>query len=160
MDERIVRPIFPEEFEEAIELSWKTFEQFQAPDYSPEGIKSFLNFIYDPQLKQRHLLGEHKMWGCFIDDKLVGVIAMREPCHINLLFVDSHHHDQKIGRDLVKTVLKYAKEIGAEKVTLHSASYALDFYRHMGFVDTDCEQTVDGIIFTPMQYVFSEHPED
>ncbi len=160
MDNRTVRPIFPEEFEEAIELSWKTFEQFQAPDYTQEGIKSFLNFIYDPQLKQHYLLGEHKIWGCFMEEKLVGVIAVREPCHISLLFVDSGYHDQKIGRDLVDTVLQYAKETGMEKVTLHSAPYALDFYRHMGFVDTDCEQTVDGVIFTPMQYVFADHTEE
>lgn len=32
---------------DAIELIWSTFLQFEAPDYSKEGIQSFKDFIND-----------------------------------------------------------------------------------------------------------------
>ena len=35
------------EIQRALELIWETFLQFEAPDYSEEGIKSFKNFIDD-----------------------------------------------------------------------------------------------------------------
>ncbi|HIZ80430.1 MAG TPA: GNAT family N-acetyltransferase [Candidatus Lachnoclostridium stercorigallinarum] len=35
------------EIQKALELIWETFLQFEAPDYSEEGIKSFKDFIDD-----------------------------------------------------------------------------------------------------------------
>ena len=36
--------------------------------------------------------------------------------------------------------------------TVNSSPYAVEIYRHLGFVPTDDEQSVDGLRFTPMQY--------
>ena len=37
----------------AINLIWKTFLQFEAPEYSVEGVQSFKNFIEDKELRQK-----------------------------------------------------------------------------------------------------------
>ena len=37
-------------------------------------------------------------------------------------------------------------------ITLNSSSYGVTFYHALGFTDTDKEQTVNGIWFTPMKY--------
>ena len=36
--------------------------------------------------------------------------------------------------------------------TVHSSPYAVEVYRHLGFVATDAEQTVSGLRFTPMRF--------
>ena len=42
-----IRTIDNEQTADAVELIWTTFLQFEAPDYSDEGIQSFRNFIED-----------------------------------------------------------------------------------------------------------------
>lgn len=37
------------QMEEAVKLIWETFLQFEAPEYSEQGIASFRTFIEDPQ---------------------------------------------------------------------------------------------------------------
>ena len=36
--------------------------------------------------------------------------------------------------------------------TIHSSPYAVEIYRHLGFVPMDTEQTADGIRYTPMRF--------
>ena len=50
----------------------------------------------------------------------------------------------------------YARQV----FTVHSSPYAVEVYRHLGFVPTDEEQTVDGLRFTPMQYSANTDEED
>ena len=38
--------------------------------------------------------------------------------------------------------------------------YAVEIYRHLGFVPTDDEQSVDGLRFTPMQYSSKQEKAD
>jgi len=42
-----IRKIGNEQIPDAIALIWTTFSQFEAPDYSDEGVQSFRNFIED-----------------------------------------------------------------------------------------------------------------
>jgi predicted GNAT family N-acyltransferase len=63
--------------------------------------------------------------------------------------VDGKYHRQGIGTKLFKTVLQ---EYPDQVITLNSSPYGLPFYHALGFVDTDKEQMVNGIRFTPMKY--------
>ena len=36
--------------------------------------------------------------------------------------------------------------------TVHSSPYAVEIYRHLGFVPTDSEQLTDGLRYTPMKF--------
>lgn len=38
------------------------------------------------------------------------------------------------------------------EITVNSSPYAVKIYKHLGFVPTAEEQTVNGIRFTPMKY--------
>lgn len=55
---------------DAIELIWSTFLQFEAPDYSKEGIQSFKDFIND-----KKILKTLEFWGAYDNNELKGVIA-------------------------------------------------------------------------------------
>ena len=132
----------------AMDLVWRVFSGFEAPDYSDEGVAEFKRYIDEgPQDEQLRL------WGCFIGDDIVGVIAVRPPCHISLLFVDKAHHRRGIARSLFSTVLSEKQIIsGHDAVTVNSSPYAVEAYQHLGFVATDTEQLKNGIRYYPMRY--------
>lgn len=139
----------------ALDLVWKVFLEFEAPEYSDEGIQEFKNFIALNSIKNKITNKEFYLWGCFDGDKIIGVLATRQPCHISLLFVDKEHHRQGIAKALYKTALKhYQNNSNYVDITVNSSPYALEAYRKLGFVGTDTEQTVNGIRFIPMKHIF------
>ena len=88
-------------------------------------------------------------YGAFDGDALVGVLSMREPQHISGFFVDAAYHRRGIGRRLLEAMRRdYTRQV----FTVNSSPYAVEVYRHLEFVPTSGEQTVDGLRFTPMQY--------
>ena len=139
-----VRRLTSKEIPQALELCWRIFLEFEAPDYSPEGIAAFQASLDDKERnRQMHF------YGAFDGDTLVGVLSMRAPQHIGGFFVDSSYHRRGIGKNLFEAMRRdYAHQV----FTVHSSPYAVEVYRHLGFVPTDKEQTVDGLRFTPMQY--------
>ena len=54
----------------AIDLIWATFIQFEAPDYSEEGIQSFKDFI-----ENREMIKTLEFWGAY-DDKNGNISAV------------------------------------------------------------------------------------
>lgn len=141
----------------ALELVWRVFEEFEAPEYSQEGIEEFRGFIDLEAMEQRIVKKELFMWGCFKGERIIGVIATRLPCHITLLFVDKECHRRGIARRLYGAVLDFYKSSSQHKeMTVNSSPYAVRAYRKLGFVDVDTEQIVNGIRFIPMKHVFRE----
>ena len=78
------RPIYREEFQTALNLAWRTFLQFEAADYEEEGIRSFYRFINDPILPRAFKLGEYRVWGAFVCNRMVGMISARSKNYIYL----------------------------------------------------------------------------
>ena len=129
----------------AIDLIWTTFMQFEAPDYSEEGIQSFRDFI-----EKKEIANTLEFWGAYDDDELKGVIATREERkHICCFFVKAQYHRQGIGRKLWEYLLENNPN---EIITVNSSPYAVPIYHKLGFVDTDAEQLSDGIRYTPMRF--------
>ena len=139
-----VRRLPADEIQDACRLMWKAFLQYEAPEYSQEGIAHFRASLED-QERIRKLT----FYGAFDGDKLVGTLCMRAPQHIGGFFVDPAYHRRGIGRRLFEAMrCDYARQV----FTVHSSPFGVEVYRHLGFVPTDKEQTVDGLRFTPMQY--------
>ena len=139
-----VRRLTREEIPVALELCWRVFLEFEAPEYSPEGIAAFRASLDNPQRNR-----QMDFYGAFDGETLVGVLCMRAPQHIAGLFVDAAYHRRGIGRKLFEAMRRdYAQQV----FTVNSSPYAVEVYRHLGFVPTDDEQSVDGLRFTPMQY--------
>lgn len=145
-----IREALSEEWEEAMELVWNTFLKFEAAAYGAEGTENFLKFISGEELFQMFLNGDYKVCVAVKDKKIVGVGAMRSHNHVSLLFVDSKMHKSGIGRKLLKFMQETFLRNGTVAMSVNAAPYALEFYKKVGFVETDVEQHVDGIIFYPM----------
>ena len=142
-----IRKINKEEMNEALDLVWRVFLEFEAPDYTEEGIKEFKRSIDDEEW-----VNKREFYGAFNeDDKLLGVIATKDITHIALFFVEGEYHKQGIGRKLYGKVKLLNKE---GYFTVNSSPYAHEIYKHLGFIDTDTEQCINGLKFYPMKIVF------
>lgn len=133
---------------EALKLVLDVFMQYEAPDYIQEGIEAFKSFIGDEDS-----INGLEMYGAYENDIVVGVIATRNNgTHISLFFVDGRYHKQGIGRKLFEKTLSRCT---SDTMTVNSSPYAVKVYCKLGFTETNSEQLVDGIRFTPMKHVKS-----
>lgn len=147
-----IRPAYRNEWEDAMALAWKTFMQFEAQDYTKEGIKSFQNFISDNFLYRMFIMGGYQLFGAYDGNQIIGIISLRNETHISLLFVDAAYHKQGIGRALIQYISQYLlMEMGRNYLTVNAAPYAIGFYHRCGFQDMGSEETNDGIRYTPMK---------
>ena len=140
----LIRKIRQKEIERALLLVWQVFQEYEAPDYTKEGMQEFYKSIHDEKY-----LSNLDWYGAFVEEELVGVIATRnEGTHIALFFVDGKYHRQGIGKRLFQTV---QIKCGSDKMTVNSSPYAVPVYHKLGFQDTNAEQTINGLRFTPME---------
>lgn len=140
------------EIKEALGLVWEVFLEFEAPEYASEGIEEFKAFIEYDSVLERMSLGILNFWGCYSKDELVGVLATKFTGHICLLFVKKQYHRQGIARHLFETLRSLYYPMNVKEITVNSSPYAVEFYRRLGFKETDSEQVLNGIRFTPMSY--------
>ena len=129
---------------DALELCWKVFLEFEAPDYTQEGVDEFHRFI-DGEWKQFGL----DFYTAVHDDRIVGVLAIRPLNHISLFFVERQWQGKGIGRMLFESMKASTKAV---LFTVNAAPYAFGIYENLGFAPTGNEKTVKGISFIPMTY--------
>lgn len=135
---------------EAASLIKEVFMEFNAPDYSNEGVKSFIDFV-DNEETARLL----EYFGAYEENVIKGVIAvMKTENHICCFFVKADSHGKGIARQLWEH-LKDSRGKGI--FTVNSSPYAVPIYRKLGFEATGKEQIQDGIRFTPMKWDGGSH---
>lgn len=137
--------------ESALSLIWNVFNEFESSDYLEEGIKTFKDFIEYNNIKEMMEKGILRIWGCYDDEKIIGVLAAKNINHISMLFVDKEYHRKGIARKLLETLILVCKSVDKEEITVNSSPYAVSIYHKLGFADKGTEQTIDGIRFTPMK---------
>lgn len=142
-----IRQVEPRGLAEALDLVWQVFLAFDAPDFSPEGVAEFKDFIEPGRVAGRLEGGEMRLWGSYQGDALAGVLAA-ESGHINLLFVAPAHHRQGVARGLLARLLEVCPAPG--RLTVNASPYAVEAYRRMGFEASGPRQTKNGISFIPM----------
>lgn len=150
-----IRPLQKKDLKDALDLVWQVFQEFEVPDYAPEGVETFKEFIAYDSIVEKYENKELLFWGCFIEEGLTGVIALRDVSHICLLFVEKEYHRQGIARRLFNAALEHCKNNEQVKhITVNASPYGVEAYRRLGFKDQSAEQTLNGIRFTPMEYLF------
>ena len=138
-----IRKILKEEMKYALDLVWKVFLEYEAPDYTTEGIEEFKRSIDDT-----NWVNAREFYGAFDKEQLLGVIAIHDISHIALFFVDGKYQGQGIGRELYN---KAESLNNKGYFTVNSSPYAHNIYKHLGFIDTDIEQCINGLRFYPMK---------
>lgn len=138
----------------AMELVHRVFMEFEAPEYSEDGIKEFEKFIEFNSVIKMMDNGELSILGAKDHGVLKGIVANRGN-HISLLFVDKEYHRKGIARELFHVLVEELKGKGSKDITVNSSPYAVDIYRKLGFNAKDTEQVFNGIRFTPMIYILN-----
>lgn len=141
----------PGEETEISGLIVSVFSEFVAPLYTPEGIEEFSRYIGPDDLRER-FLSNHFTLVATTDERIVGVIEVRDENHICLFFVDGDSQNRGIGRTLLEQALAMCRENSPaiSTVSVNSSPNSVAVYERLGFVPTGPEQTKNGITSVPM----------
>ena len=150
----MVRRLECTDLPEAALLVRRVFDAYVAPEYPPEGVRTFYEFL--DQFASTYPLEMGPVFGYVREGELVGVLAVRGADHISLLFVSPEHHRAGVARALFKELKKIADTAGAAAITVNASRYGLPAYEKLGFVAEGEERMQNGILFTPMRY--NMHP--
>jgi len=150
MSDITIRPLEKDEYNAALNLVLHVFMRFQSDSFTPEGVDTFRRFVDPVHMLPLIECGIMFFRGAFDEGRLVGVIATRGFPHISLLFVNPSDHRRGIATLLVQDIVSIAKEKAFTAVSVNASSYAIPFYRRLGFVSLDTEKVENGIRFTPM----------
>lgn len=138
-----------DKLDEALKLALDVFMEFDAPLLSQEGAEEFKRFL--DTVQQRLAGNKMKLWACSCEGKIIGVLGVRPPCHINMLFVDGAHHRKGAARAMFDKIVEYHTGQSCNEVTVNSSPYAAEVYRKLGFVETGAEELRSGIRSIPMK---------
>jgi GNAT superfamily N-acetyltransferase len=144
-------PMQPGQEAAVCELILRVFDQFVAPGCTAEGEAEFRRYVEPEALAERAQAG-HLVLVAVAGDEIVGAIEMRGCEHLSLLFVDPRYHGRGIGRALWTQALERCRQLkpDLQRISVNSSTYAVPFYRALGFRPDGPEQVRDGIRFVPM----------
>jgi predicted GNAT family N-acyltransferase len=123
-----------------------------APTYSDQGNHEFYKYI-DLEAIDKRFNVDHWMLKALDDGKLVGIMEIRKNEHLSMLFVDSDHQRQGMGRKLLTAAISKIKAENPDQTTIttHSTPNAVPAYERLGFIRMSEEQNVNGIRFVTME---------
>lgn len=142
-------------------------ERFLLADFSSQGqallCDSFQAYAIADYLQQgldyRLAFAQHGA-----EAELVGVIALKRPCHLYHLFVAPNWHGQGIARQLLAelwpTVLSWAQQAQQQELTVNSSLYAVPVYLRWGFVPDSPPRERNGVIDQPMRLQVEDYQPD
>jgi GNAT superfamily N-acetyltransferase len=132
----------------------EVFDEFVAPDYPESGNKFFYDYIQPKNIRKRIKEENNLIFTCKSDQKIVGVLGIRDKYHISLLFVDKTFHGRGIGGKLIRHYIAGILEPGIHELTVHASPYSTGIYERLGFSrETDWKEA-NGIRYLPMRKSF------
>ncbi|MFD0860659.1 GNAT family N-acetyltransferase [Sungkyunkwania multivorans] len=145
-------------FDEMHQLVQESFLLHVAPQYSKEGIDTFLALIQEDNLKERAEENTSLFITARHHNVIIGVLELRQHSHITLLFVKDDYRGKGVAFSLLESAIKRCKNVypDMKRLTLNASPNSLHIYKRMGFVETADQQQNNGVIYTPMKYVFSD----
>lgn len=138
---------------QALDLVWETFSSQIAPLCTADGIDDFWSAIDYEYLLHQIGDGVIRMWGALDGERLIGVCAVRELCHIQLLFVAQEEQYQGAGTILLKKALIDCKQLNPQihRVTVNAMGDSDSFFTRLGFLPCGAAEEDGGIPCTPME---------
>ena len=136
---------------EVSNLVARSFNEFVAPDFPDEGIDEFFSYS-NPRALQKRTEGSHFVLVAESEGVIAGMIEIREMRHISMLFVDKAFHRIGIGNELFNAALEKieSEDRPPEMLTVNSSRFAVPFYERLGFVRSEEEKIIHGVIHIPM----------
>ena len=130
------------------------FDEFVGKDYSVEGKNTFKDYIKPENIIKRFIDKSSIFFTAKSDNKIIGMMEIKNKDHISLFFVQKEFHGKGIGKYLFRHYLKKTQEenFGIKTITVNSSFYAEKIYSKLGFKKTNGIQEKEGIKYIPMEY--------
>ncbi|MDE2026045.1 MAG: GNAT family N-acetyltransferase [Patescibacteria group bacterium] len=144
-----------EDINEIFHLVIRVFNKFVAPNYIPEGNEEFYKYLDKTDISKR-LTQNHFILLCKHDEKIVGLIEIRNFNHISLLFVLETYQGKGIAKELLKKAIEICKSHNPKlkEISTNASPNSVEIYQKLGFTIMKDEQVISGIRFTPMALTF------
>ena len=146
-----IRPIKPGDEVQVCNLVARSFNEFIAPGFSEEGVEEFFRYVNPRALHKRTRAGYHVIVAEY-GDEIAGVVEVKKRRHISMLYVEKSYHNKGIATELLNRALDYilTSSPKTREVTVNSSQYAAPFYEKAGFIKTEDEKVIHGILHVPM----------
>ncbi len=145
------RPMQPGEETAVADMVARVFNEFVAPGYSAQGVQEFMKYAAPDALLTRAQL-HHFTLLATAQDRVVGMIEVRNHNHISMLFVEKSFQRQGIAAELLRKALDICRAHNPDltEISVNSSPYAVPVYERLGFRQEKPEQVINGIRFIPM----------
>lgn len=145
----------PKLLKKSLNLVRDAFWEFEAKDYTDDGVLEFSAYIEYDNIAHKMENGTLVMLACFENKRLAGVLAMVPPGHISLLFVAKLYQRRGIARNLVTEMCRLVHKLTAAKMlTVNAPPSTVPVYQKLGFASAGDEKSINGINFVPMYQEF------
>ena len=143
-----IRPLRPDEADEACALARSVFDHCLAPIHGDQGRDLFHRFAQPAALLRRHAR-RYTSWVAVAGPEPVGLLHIHACNHISMLFVSPDKHGRGCGAGLIRA----ASEAGALRppLTVNSSPNAVGFYAKLAFVPAGPEHAANGVRIQPMR---------
>ncbi|WP_455639268.1 GNAT family N-acetyltransferase [Parabacteroides sp.] len=140
----MIRKLEKQEYTTTSELSLEVYMYSGQADFNNDGLEAFKSSIFDDQY-----IDKLTIYGAFEKEELIGILGIKEENnHISLFFLKPEHLRKGIGKKLFNYMMSNNP---ASEITVNSSSYAVPFYKSLGFKATGGKQCVNGLTFFPMK---------
>src|SRR3974377_2179226 len=125
----IIRPMQRGEETEVFDLVRRVFNEFVAPLYSQEGVDEFFRYAQPDALAQRSQ-NNHYVLLAVVERNPVGMIEIRDNCHVSMLFVDRSFQRQGISRALLQQAIDECRRHHPDlnQISVHAAPNSVPIY--------------------------------
>ncbi len=147
-----IRPFRPHQAAETSALINAVFDEFVGCDYSREGNRTFYDYTTPQAIQERYAAG-NLLFVAQAGSAIIGMIEIRDLCHISLLFVGKEYHKMGIARRLFETAIAGCRSRNPELSTfsVNASPYSEQIYRRLGFTPCAGLTEKDGIKYIPME---------
>ncbi len=151
VEKLFIRPIQVDDIPEISALVLRAFWLDMAPLLHPLGIATLQTF-FSPEAMRQRLSQDHFILVAELEQRLVGMVDVRQGKHITSLFVDPPYQRQGIGRALLQAALNCMCQAKPDlkEVTVNASPNAIQAYVNYGFQAVGDLQERSGVLFIPM----------
>lgn len=146
----IVKHAETKDWDAAIAVAWRTFQQVASQVSGEEAMDIFREGLTSTQLYIEFLQGRFPLFCAYHDKKIVGMLALKDRSHISLLFVKKEFQRMGIGTKLLEKCRTYCSQQGVSDLTVNAIATGIPFYVSNGFTAFAEEKSENGLRYTPM----------
>lgn len=136
----------------ASDLVMRSYRAATTINDSAEGVDEFTRYAAAASIGNRMNAGSIVVMA-YLGATAIGVVEIRSPGHIGLLFICPEHQGRGAGRILCEAAVETAARMlpRPPKVTVKSAPGAVAFYEKLGFLVAGAMTEFNGMRFVPME---------